>query len=397
METLVLSGRGRRWTESGHPWIFANDLAGAGLAPGSSAAGGLVAVAAPDGRVLGHGLYSEHSKIAVRLVQRGPAAPGADWVAERVRGALALRERHGLLEPDGACRLVSGDADGLPGLVVDRYADVLVLQCGTLAADRLRSEVVAELERRLAFPLRAVLDRSDASVRRLEGLEPRVEWLRGSSAEAVLVRDAGLAYVVDVAAGHKTGHYLDQRDNRIEAARGARGGRVLDVCCYDGLFALRCLLAGAREAWCLDQNQRALERAGANAERNGVAERCRWLRADALSELRVLEQAGERFDIVIVDPPAFAKSKREVEGAVRGYRELNRRALALCTPGGLLVSASCSYNVLPAQFLELLRAAAAECGRRVLLERYAGAAADHPVLLTLPESWYLKCAFLRVC
>ncbi|TAJ18785.1 MAG: class I SAM-dependent rRNA methyltransferase [Planctomycetota bacterium] len=401
MQTLVLSGRGRRWAESGHPWIYGNDIASGEAEPGEVAA-----YAAPDGRVLGHGLYSRASKIALRTIARGADAPPDDWVERRVADAVALRAQHGLLDARGACRLLAGDADGIPGLVADRYADVLVLQCGTLGADRLRARVVDALRAALPFALRAVLDRSDAAARRLEGLEPRVEWLAGVAAGEspgpIEVCEDELVYAVDVEGGHKTGHYLDQRDNRRLAARAAAGARVLDVCCYDGLFGLHALRAGAREVVFVDQNQRALERARANVERNagaagrGGAERCRYERADASTELRRLGEAGERFGVVVLDPPAFAKRRDEVEGALRGYRELNRRALALCADGGLLVTASCSYNVLPPVFLDVLRAAAADSGRRVVLEEYRGAAPDHPVLLTLPESWYLKCAFLRV-
>lgn len=391
MQTLVLSGRGRRWAESGHPWIYGNDIASGEAEPGE-----LAAFAAPDGRVLGHGLYSRASKIALRTVARGTELPPEDWVERRVAEAVELRARHGLLEASGACRLLAGDADGIPGLVADRYADVLVLQSGTLGADRLRERAAAALRAALPFELRAVLDRSDAAARRLEGLEPRVEWLAGTLDAPLEVREDGLVYTVDVTGGHKTGHYLDQRENRRLAARSAQGARVLDVCCYDGLFGLHALRAGAREVVFVDQNQRALERARANAERNGFAARCRYERADAGTELRRLAEAHERFGVVVLDPPAFAKRRDEVEGALRGYRELNRRALALCEPGGLLVTASCSYNVLPPLFLDVLRAAAADSGRRVVLEDWRGAAPDHPVLLALPESWYLKCAFLRV-
>lgn len=391
MQTLVLTGRGRRWAESGHPWIYANDIAS-----GQAQAGELAAFAAPDGRVLGHALYSAQSRIALRSVARGTAAPPADWLERRVAQAVGERARQGLLDPAGAERLLAGDADLVPGLIADRYADILVLQSGTLGADKLRERAIEAFATALPFPLRAVLDRSDAPARRLEGLEPRVEWLRGTPCEPVTVREDGLGYLVDVLGGHKTGHYLDQRENRRLAAAGARGERVLDVCCYDGLFGLHALRAGAREAVFVDQNQRALDRARDNAERNGLLERCRFVRADAAQELRRLAEAGERFGVVVVDPPAFAKRKEEVEGALRGYRELNRRAFSICTEGGLVVSASCSYNVQLPQFLDVLRAAAVDSGRRVVLEQVRGAASDHTVLLALPESWYLKCVFLRV-
>lgn len=414
MSRITLTGKGRRWLENGHPWAFADDLATVEAEPGD-----VVRVEGPNGLVLGHALFSQGSKIAVRMVTRSKDAPDRAFWQRRVERAVAARAAMGFLDPMDACRLVAGDSEGVPGLVVDRYADVLVCQSGTQGADRLRDLVLELVERALPWKVRAIVDRSDASVRRFENLEKKVEVVRGTVPTELVVRErfgAGassspsavgasasssahgpeLLYEVDVLAGHKTGHYLDQRANRAKAAQFAHGARVLDAFCYDGLFGVRAALAGAKEVVCLDQSQPALERAKRNAERNGVADRVTTERADCMDALRTRAQAGERFDLVVVDPPAFAKNKRELDGAARGYTELNRRAMELLREGGRLVTASCSYNVRPELFVDFLRASATRARRFAWLEELAGAAPDHPQLLTLPESAYLKCAFLRV-
>jgi len=391
MGKVTLTGKGRRWVEGGHPWAFRDDVAEA-----QAESGEIAEVLGPGGRHLGFGAYSHASRIAVRIVSRGREAPDRAFWKERVARAAAARGRMGYLEPDGACRLIAGDADGFPGLVVDRYADVLVLQSGTPAGDRMRELVVALLDETLPFPLATVVDRSDSAVRRLEALDRRIEVLRGAVSEAVEVREGDLRYEVDVLGGHKTGHYLDQRENRIRAAARARDRAVLDAFCYDGLFGVRAAMAGARSVLCLDQSEAALERARRNAERNGVADKVRARRANCMSEMRALARVEARFGLVVVDPPAFAKSRREIAGAERGYVQVNRRAMDLVEAGGTLVSASCSYNVRAPAFVDYLARAAHEAGRMAFLEELAGAAPDHPALLSLPESAYLKCAFLRV-
>ncbi len=393
----VLGGRGRKRLLSGHPWIYADDVAEAEAEPGA-----LVSVHGPDGARLGWALFSSRSRIALRMVSLDAAEPGRDAWRARARAAVAHRRALGLLGPGDACRLFSGDADGFPGLVVDRYADALVLSSGCQGSDRFRDAWLACLEEELGLPVASVLDRSDSSTRAHEELGPRVEWLRGERAEPVLVREpAGhdapeLVYEVDLLAGHKTGHYLDQRENRAHAARFARGARVLDAFSYDGLFGIRAALAGAASVTCVDQSAEALERLQRNAERNGVAERVRSVRANAMHELRAMAERGERYELVIVDPPAFARSRREAEGALRGYRELNRRAVSLTSEGGVLVSASCSHNVSRDEFQQALARAALDERREARIFRLAGAAPDHPVRAALPESEYLKCAFVRL-
>lgn len=386
-----VTSKARRWLASGHPWVYRDDVAEVEAEPGD-----LVAVVDPQGAVLGCAFFSAQSRIALRFVTRAKERPDRAFFEARIRAAIAVRARHGLLEPLGACRLIAGDADLLPGFVLDRYGRVLVVQSGTLAADRNRDAFVEIVRAALPFQVECVYDRSDASSRRLEGLEQRVEVIDGTLPAEVIVHEDGLVYAVDVVKGHKTGHYLDQRDNRRLAAAHASGVDVLDAFSYDGLFGVRAALAGARSVLCVDQSKEALERAASNARLNGVEDRMRFERANCMHDLRARVERGESYGLVIVDPPAFAKSRREVMGAERGYIELNRRAFGLLSAGGMLVSASCSYNVLTADFKAFLARAAHRAGKDAWLETVAGAGPDHPVLLTLPETNYLKCLFVRV-
>lgn len=391
MSVVHVTGKARRWLAGGHPWVYRDDVAEVQAEPGDVAA-----VVDPAGAHLGFAFVSTQSRIALRFVSRGKERPDRAFFAERVQRAVSARARAGLLDPRGACRLIAGDADLLPGFVLDRYADVLVAQCGTLAADRHRDLFVELARAALPFPIACVFDRSDASARRLEGLEQRVEVVDGALPAELVVHEDGLAYAVDVEHGHKTGHYLDQRSNRVRAAGFAGGATVLDAFSYDGLFGIRAALAGARSVVCVDQSQDALARAERNAERNGVRAKMGFERANCMHDLRDRAAKSERFGLVIVDPPAFAKSRREVEGAERGYVELNRRAFEITESGGMVVSASCSYNVRAADFQTYLARAAHKAGRDAWLEEFTGAGPDHPVLLTLPETNYLKCAFVRV-
>ena len=395
MGNCVLTGRGRRRAISGHPWIYQDDIAS-----GGGDRGELIPVSAPDGVPLGWGLFSDASKIAVRMVTREAAQPDRAFWGARVRGAVEARRKLGLMDPLGACRLIGGDADGLPGFVLDRYRDVLVVQSGCQGSDRMRDFLLELVEEVLDAPASHIYDRSDTGVRKLENLEPNVEWVRGGLDEPIEVEERHphaptMTYEVDVREGHKTGHYLDQRQNRIRAAVHGADGRVLDAFSYDGLFGIRAALAGASEVICLDQSSTSGERCMRNAERNGVADRVRFEKTNAMLDLRRRAQEDERFDLVVLDPPAFARNKREAEGAARGYREVNLRAFGLLAEGGWLVTCSCSYNVKPADFLGFVSEAARDAGVQAWLVETTGASPDHPVLITLPESSYLKCAVLR--
>lgn len=391
MGNATLSGKGRRWVLGGHPWIYRDDISGGEAEPGE-----LIYVEDPNGNAIGWGLFSSSSKIAVRLVTRKAEQPKREFWKARVERAVAARKAMGYLDPKGACRLIASDADGLPGWIVDLYGTTAVVQSSIQATDRMRDFLVELLEEAMPYELDCIVDRSDSSVRRFEDLDSRTETLKGECGAELEIHEDGLVYEVDVLGGHKTGHYLDQRVNRQVAAARAKDQRVLDAFSYDGLFGVRAALAGAREVLCLDQSGPAGERALRNAERNGVADRVRFEKQNCMHALRDRAADGERYGLVIIDPPAFARNRREVDGAERGYVELNRRALGLVEEGGSLVSASCSYNVRSADFVKFLASASRLAERDVWMEELRPAAPDHPQLLSVPETAYLKCAFLRV-
>jgi len=397
MGRIQLTGRGRRRVLSGHPWIYVDDVAGGEGEPGE-----LVPVSAPDESSLGWGLLSTKSKIAVRLVTRSPEQPGRAFWLERVRSAIAHRAELGYLSPRGACRLSCGDAEGLPGFVVDRYADRLVVQSGCQASDRMRDFLLELFRETLPFEVAGIYERSDSATRKHEDLKSSTGWLSGDPVETVDIEEPAreglpaMGYVVSLVAGHKTGHYLDQCENRARVAQLAQGKKVLDAFSYDGLFGIRAALSGAESVLCLDQAQAAGERLVANAERNGVSDKVHFEKTNAMQDLRDRVAAGESYGLVCLDPPAFARNRREVEGGMRGYRELNRRAMSLLEPGGILFSASCSYNIDRKAFVDCIARAAQDVGKRAKVFDMRGASADHPALSSLPESEYLKAVYCRV-
>ncbi|CAH2600222.1 LSU m5C1962 methyltransferase RlmI [Rhodovastum atsumiense] len=376
-------GQERR-LKSGHPWAFSNEIA---MKPEyrQMEPGAPVRLEGDDGWRFGTFAFNPHSLIAARLLDRDPAATiDAAWVRRRLDAAIALRARI----TDGPFhRLVHAEADGLPGLVIDRYGDVVVLQANTAGMDRLTPAIVATLTGSL--PLRAVVARNDAPVRAHEGLPAEVTLLHGSDATA-MVEEGGVRFPVDPLSGQKTGWFFDQRPNRDRVAALAEGARVLDVFCHVGAFGLRCAAAGAKEVVLVDASAPALERAQAAAALNGVAGRVSVRRGDAFEVMAEAAQAGERYDIVVCDPPAFAKSKKDQAAGLRAYGRMARVAAPLVSPGGFLFVASCSHHAP----LEAFAAAIAEGlyrarrGGRILAT--CGAGADHPVHPQLPESAYLK-------
>jgi 23S rRNA (cytosine1962-C5)-methyltransferase len=403
----VVNRRAADRLRGGHLWVYASDVVSIqALSPGEDAPD-LLPVADPRGLFLGTALYSPASQIALRLVSREPLEPAA-WLkllASRLRAAIARREP--LLDQENdACRLCFSEADELPGLVADRYGELIVVQflVKGLLAKGVREACVRVLRKELAPA--AILERPDPRIRELESLPaPSLDplWLADPArpATATEFHLNGLAFHYDANAGQKTGAFLDQRTNYAAAAEWARRlnatDRALDVCCYQGGFALH-LAQICRRVTGIDASRASLE----VAERNLAANRSRltaevdWIEADAFEILRDWSDAGEKFDAIVLDPPAFAKSKRAVEGALRGYKELNLRALKMIRPGGLLVTCSCSHHVAWADLEAAVAAAAGDAGRRVRLLERRGAAPDHPVVLNLPETDYLKCLVLEV-
>jgi len=381
--TVVVSRRGETRVQRGHPWVFRTDVVrDAGVEPGA-----VVRVEGPQGRPLGFAFYSSRSEIRLRVFERGESL-AEGFLGERIDAALRWRET---VAPGAAAfRAVHGEGDGLPALVVDRYGDYLVVQTLSQGMERRKDEVVAALVERLRP--RGVLERNDPKVRRLEGLEARVGVLHGEVPETVEVEENGVVFRADLHRGQKTGLYLDQRENHA-AARAYARGRVLDAFSYDGGFALQ-VAGAATEVLAVDVSGEALERVKANAARNGIGN-VAVRDANAFDLLHELDRDGERFDTVILDPPAFAKSKDAVEKAWRGYKEINLRALRLLRPGGILVTCSCSYHVHEQDFEEILAAAAVDARAAVTVVEKRRQARDHPIVLGVPETYYLKCFILR--
>jgi 23S rRNA (cytosine1962-C5)-methyltransferase len=380
--TVVVSSRGAERIESGHPWIYRGDVVDA-----RAAGGDRVLVRGPRGRTMGSAIYSDRSQISLRMLTDGEAAADDALIETRIRNALAFREK--LAIDASAYRLVHGEADLLPSLIVDRYGEYLVIQALSQGMDRLTSLVVSTLNE--ALRPRGILARNDPRTRLLEGLERRVDVLAGDVPDSVTVHEQGIEYEVDLRHGQKTGLFLDQRENRHAATQYARG-RALDAFSYHGGFALH-LAKHVDETIAFDVSEDAVAHARANAARNHARVDARV--GNVFDELRGLERLDERFDTIVLDPPAFAKSKASIHSAVAGYKEINLRALKLLNPGGTLITCSCSYHVSEAAFAQIVYEAAVDARSHVSVIEKRMQARDHPVLLGVPETYYLKCFMLR--
>lgn len=389
MATVFLKPGREERLAAGHLWIYAGEVA---RIDGPVDDGGIVDVRAFRGGWIGRGFINRRSTLTVRLLTRGHEEIDAAFFRRRLHDALAYRQR--LLPGIPAYRVVYGEADLLPALIVDRYGDVVVLQTlahGMDARKAMLVDHVAELVRPSA-----IYERNDAAVRRLEGLPEQRGWLRGEAETLVEIREGAARLLVDVAQGQKTGFFLDQRENRLTMAALCRDAAVLDAFCYTGAFAVQAALAGARQVTGIDISEDAVALARRNAGLNGVADRCAFIAANAFDELRRLVSTHATFDVVILDPPAFARTKESLARALAGYKEINLRALKLLRPGGLLVTCSCSHHVGEALLLDVVAAAAADARRAVRLVEARGQARDHPVHLAMPETRYLTCLILQV-
>jgi len=381
--TVSLTPKGADRIYGGHPWIYRSDLRDV-----RAKGGDIVRVVDPRGRTLGEALYSDRSQIALRMLTRGETSATADWWRARLEQAVRFRESLGI--DATAYRLVHGEADLLPSLIVDRYGDVIVVQTLSQGIDRRMAELTQMLVDLVAPS--GILARNDPRVRQLEGLEQKVELLHGHVPERVPVVENGIRYDVDVWKGQKTGLFLDQRENREAAARYG-SGRALDAFSYNGGFALT-LARRCERVIAIDVSEDATSHIRHNALLNGAAN-VEARTANVFDELRELDRAGERFDIVVLDPPAFAKTKAALPKAVSGYKEINLRALKLLKPGGFLVSCTCSYHVDEAMFVDIVHEAALDAGVPVTVVEKRMQGRDHPVLLGVPETCYLKCLVLR--
>ena len=380
---VVISARGEQRVRGGHPWVYRSDVVDV-----QAAAGDIVAVIGPRRRTIGHALFSDRSQIPIRMLTRGETPAGETLIRARLENAIRFRES---LQLDAtACRLVHGEGDLLPSLIVDRYGAYLVVQALSQGMDRLLPDVTRVLVERLSPA--GILARNDPKVRALEGLEQRVEVLHGSLPDAIVVREGPIEYKVDPWKGQKTGLFLDQRENRDAAARYARG-RLLDCFSYTGGFALR-LARHCTQAEALDISTDAVARLHANAARNGITN-LEAREVNVFDELRRLEKTGARYDTIVLDPPAFAKNKASIPNALAGYKEINLRAMHLLAPDGYLVTCSCSYNVSEDMFAGVLHVASVDSHVPLTIVEKRMQGRDHPVLVGVPETHYLKCFILR--
>lgn len=384
MDLAVVSPRGAdRWRRA-HPWIFKSDVIRFPTAPA-----GAVRVEDPRGRPIGVALWSPASEISLRLVDRDtPTQLDERWWHDRLSRAISRRDD--LPRHSSAFRLVHGEGDGLPSLVCDRYDHSLVVQLMSAGLEAYRADITSALVRLTGC--RGILARNDAAVRQREGLPRETTLLHGDVPREIEVHEHGVKYLAAPWTGQKTGAFLDQRENRHRIGQLARG-RALDCFAYHGSFALH-LSANATSVVAIDSSGAALERARENAARNGRTN-IDFVEADAFDDLRERERAGERFDTIVVDPPAFAKNRPSLPAALRGYHEINLRALRLLAPGGILFTASCSYHLTKPRFLEMLEGAAADSTRRIALRELCTQPGDHPEILTIPETGYLKGAILE--
>ena len=388
--TVTITKRGAERVRAGHLWVYRGDMRRGAEAGVQTATGGaVVRVRDERGRAHGQALYSDRSEIALRMLTHGLEETDRAWWRERLR--RAVERRAGLVEGAEAFRLVYSEGDLLPGLIVDKYGDVLVLQTLTQGTEALKSlfvELLVELT-----GARSVIERNDVRVRALEGLEMRAGVLYGEDPGEMPVEQHGVRFTVAPLAGQKTGAFLDQRENHL-AARAYARGRALDCFTFHGGFALNVARA-CESVLGLDVSGEAVAASRRNAGLNGLSERVEFREANVFDALRELESAGEAFDTVVLDPPAFAKNRASVEAAARGYKEINLRALKLLAPGGTLVTCTCSYHMSEGMFLEVVSGAAADARRRVQIVEKRTQARDHPVLLGVPETLYLKCLIAR--
>jgi 23S rRNA (cytosine1962-C5)-methyltransferase len=383
MTSVRISPRGETRLRHGHPWIYRSDVDAAGASGGE-----VVTVRDVRDRVVGSAFFSDRSQIALRMLTDDDRPIDEAFWRDRLDRAIKFRETLGI--DATAYRLVHGEGDLLPSIVVDRYADVLVIQTLSQGSDHLLPVFCRLLLERTGAS--GVLQRNDPRVRQLEGLEQRVSVVAGEVPERVAVHEGPVEYDVDVIGGQKTGLFLDQRENHAAAAGYARG-RLLDAFSYHGGFALA--MAGAcSSVEALDVSADAVARIRTNAARNRLAH-VEVREANAFDELRRLEKAGARYDTIVLDPPAFAKHKTAVPKAIAGYKDINLRALRLLVPGGILVTCSCSHHVGEATFAEIVHAAAVDAGCAVSVVEQRTQGRDHPILLGVPETKYLKCLILR--
>lgn len=389
MANVILRRGAHQRIQSGHPWLFKSEV---DHVEGDYQAGDIVNVITGKGRFLGRGFINPRSQIIVRMLTNKQEEVDTTFIRNKIEAAWHYRQQ--ILQEPEYCRLIFGEADFLPGLIVDKFGDYLVVQTLALGMD-IRMDVILEVLEAIFSPI-GIYERNDVRVRELEGLRQRTGYLKGEFSTLLTVFENGLPFYADIAEGQKTGFFYDQRENRQTLAALVKDARVLDCFCHTGSFAIHAAKFGAREVFASDISEAAITLAEKNIELNGVQDIVRLQAANAFDLLRELTEAREQFDVVILDPPAFAKSKGALEGAARGYKEINLRGLRLLKNGGFLVTCSCSYHMDENLFLAIVQDAAEDVGRKIRLVEYRTQAKDHPILLSAPETKYLKFLVVQV-
>ncbi|MBI4531641.1 MAG: class I SAM-dependent rRNA methyltransferase [Candidatus Latescibacteria bacterium] len=390
MASLILKKGKEGRLLNGHPWVYAGEV---GLVKGGFDNGDIVDIRDASGRFLARGYANRASQIRARiLTYEKDEEVDTTFFYRRIEAAVHLRKQ--IVSETDTFRLVYSEGDLLPGLIVDRYGSVLVVQFLTAGMERRKREIVNVLDDLLRPS--CIYERSDLPVREQEGLSPTKGILSGVVEVPVHVEESGRRFLVDIANGQKTGFFLDQRENRSVVPSFSRGARVLDVFCYTGGFSVYAATAGATHVTGIDISAEAVALAGRHARLNDCTDRCRFTVGNAFDMLRRYDEAGERYDLIVLDPPSFTRGKEGVEGAIRGYKEINLRALKILSPGGYLVTCSCSYHIDEGMFTTIVLDAARDTRRILRLLEARSQAKDHPVLLTARETHYLKCLILQV-
>lgn len=374
--------------DSGHPWLFRSDIE---RLSGNPNPGDTVDVHAQDGRYLGRGFYNPLSQIAIRMLTRWDEIISRSFFERRIRQAWSYRQKVADTE---SCRVIFAESDFLPGLIVDKFSDILVIQTLSFGMDKMKNTIVSLLQE--IIQPRGIYERNDVPVRDLEGLPQQTGFLSEPFETMVEMKENGIRFLVDVAEGQKTGYFLDQKENRAALKPLVAGQKVLDCFTHTGSFALHAAHYGAASVTGVDISDHAVAGARKNASLNGYSDRTAFVEANAFDWLRAASDRKDMHDVVILDPPAFTKTRAAVEGAVRGYKEINLRALKIINSGGFLVSCSCSHHVSQDLFLKTIHDAAIDSHRQVRLVEYRSQSKDHPVLLASAETQYIKCAILQV-
>jgi len=372
----------------GFPWVYDNEIE---RIEGNFSPGDVVDIYDITNTFLGRGYINPKSKITVRVLTRKEEEIDKEFFFKRIIQAWEYRKK---LVDTRSCRIVFGEADMLPGLIVDKFEDILVIQTLALGIDRFKDIIVEVLDE--IFQPRGIYERNDVPVREVEGLPQKKGFLKGVFDTKVEIEENGLKLIVDVENGQKTGYFLDQRENRNALKGIVDGAEVLDAFCYTGSFALHAVKFGAKKVIAIDSSAPALELAKKNAELNGFEEKIEFIEGNVFDILRDFYKSGRVFDVIILDPPAFAKTQRHIEGAIRGYKEINLRAIKMIRDGGFLVTCSCSQHITPEIFQRIIDSARIDANKILRLVEFRTQAKDHPILLSYPESLYLKCGIYQV-